>query len=204
MKVFISFIAGLFIVLAGLQEAVAQDRFEKIKVTYIELRFDEAAFETMKRNAGEKGISPADLGSWMDRSGNVMLKIEGVEGELVPPHTLSVFAIDSRGNITGRESGQAQLTERPALLGQATRNMMPGLTDGLMAFDAFMAVDMFIPQTDYISSPLEAERMMRDSAMRAMRSSGTENAIVMMIIPEGRSFDYRVSPGMVIFTGNGI
>lgn len=191
----ITFMTVLWIA-AGLQSVVAQD-----KSTYIEIRFDESGFETMKRNAGEKGMTPSDLGSWMERSGNVMLKIEGVEG--IPPHLFMVYIIDSRGNMTGKESLQVKLSERPTTLGQITGGMLPRITGGLMAFDAFMAVDMFIPQMDYADSPQTAERFMRDAAQRAIRSSQSEMAVVVMVVPDEQKYSSRVSPGVAVFTGSG-
>lgn len=190
-------------VVMGLQSVCAQERFEGDKAMYIELRFDESGFETMKRTVGEKGISPTDLGAWMERSGNVMIKIESAFST-IPPHQLTVFTIDSRGMMTGKESTQVQISERPTSLGQTTRGMMSRLTGGLMAFDAFMAVDMFIPQMDYADSPQTAEKLMVNVAQQAIRTSRSEMAMVVMIVPDQQKYDSRVSPGVAIFTGSGI
>lgn len=191
----------VILMVIGLQTVFAQDRSEEEKATYIELRFDEAGFETMKRSAGEKGITPSDLGAWMERSGNVMIKIDGIYSN--PSYQLAVFTIGSRGNMTGKESTQVQISERPTSLGQVTRGMMPRLAGGLMAFDAFMAVDMFIPQMDYADSPQTAEKLMVDVAQQAIRSSRSEMAVVVMIVPDEQKYNSRVSPGVAIFTGTG-
>lgn len=186
---------------AGLQLAVAQETYEEIKQTYIELRFDERGFETMKRNAGEKGITASDLGAWMERSGNVMIK--GEVTYLNSNSYLSVYTIDTSGMMSGKESMQVKLSERPTIIGQATGGMMPRLVDGLMAYDAFMAVDMFTPQLDYADSPQTAERLMMNAAQQAMRSSRSEMAVVVMIAPDEQRYSSKVSPGVVIFTGSG-
>jgi len=186
---------------AGLQLAVAQETYEEIKQTYIELRFDERGFETMKRNAGEKGITASDLGAWMERSGNVMIK--GEVPYLNSNSYLSVYTIDTSGMMSGKESMQVKLSERPTIIGQATGGMMPRLVDGLMAYDAFMAVDMFTPQLDYADSPQTAERLMMNAAQQAMRSSRSEMAVVVMIAPDEQRYSSKVSPGVVIFTGSG-
>ena len=188
---------------AGLQLAVAQERYEETEQLYIELRFDERGFETMKRNAGEKGITASDLGAWMERSGNVMIKYEVFSEINIPPHQIIIYAIDSRGMLTGKESMQVKLSERPTTIGQTTGGMMPRLVDGLMAFDAFMAVDMFTPQLDYADSPQTAERLMMNAAQQAMRSSRSEMAIVMMVVPDEPKYSSKVSPGVVVFTGSG-
>ena len=186
---------------AGLQLAVAQERYEETEQLYIELRFDERGFETMKRNAGEKGITASDLGAWMERSGNVMIK--GEVTYLNSNSYLSVYTIDTSGMMSGKESMQVKLSERPTIIGQATGGMMPRLVDGLMAYDAFMAVDMFTPQLDYADSPQTAERLMMNAAQQAMRSSRSEMAVVVMIAPDEQRYSSKVSPGVVIFTGSG-
>ena len=186
---------------AGLQLAVAQERYEETEQLYIELRFDERGFETMKRNAGEKGITASDLGAWMERSGNVMIK--GEVTYLNSNSYLSVYTIDTSGMMSGKESMQVKLSERPTIIGQATGGMMPRLVDGLMAYDAFMAVDMFTPQLDYADSPQTAEQLMMNAAQQAMRSSRSEMAVVVMIAPDEQRYSSKVSPGVVIFTGSG-
>jgi len=186
----------------GLQSVVAQETYEEVKTTYIELRFDEGGFETMKRNTEEKGISPSELGSWMERSGNVMIKIEWIGGES-RPHLFMVYTVDSRGNIRGKESLKVQLSERPTTLGQLTGGMLPRITGELLAFDVFMPMDMFIPQMDYADSPQTAERLMSEVTQRAIRSSGSEMAVVVMVVPDEQEYSSKVSPGIAVFTGSG-
>jgi hypothetical protein len=196
-------VAILFLITLSNDVLAQQDQFETISFVYVELRFDEGNFETMKRTTETDGITPADLGSWMERSGNVMIKGEVTMSEPISEISGSIlfYAFDSRGSMTGRESTEIQLTERPASLGQLTRGSLPRLIDGLMAYDAFMAVDMFLPQMNETDSFAQVEQQMRSAVQRVMGASGTDYAIAALAVPEGREYDFKVSPGLVIFTG---
>lgn len=178
------------------------DQFETVSFVFVELRFNEGDFETMKRTTETNGITPSDLGSWMERSGNIMPKVEGAAMIDAFPAEIHLYKFDARGSIVSREGTQIQLTERPSNLGQLTRGALPRLTDGLMAFDAFMAVDMFLPQVNETDSFIQVERQMSSAVQRVMGASQTEYAIAVLVVPEGRQYGYKMSPGLVIFTGN--
>jgi len=130
-----------------------------------------------------------------------MIKYDGIGGTAY--HLFIVYIIDSRGNITGKESLKVQLSERPTTLGQITGGMLPRITGELMAFDVFMPMDMFIPQMDYADSPQTAERLMSEVTQRAIRSSGSEMAVVVMVVPDEQEYSSKVSPGIAVFTGSG-
>ncbi len=195
----VAFVLALLMVVMG-NDACARQLGPSGSALYLELRFDERAFSQLQRDAGRRGIPPADLAAWMARSGNVMLKIEGVDGE-IPAQRLTVFLVDARQGVTAKEVARLAVAERPAALSEATGGQLQSLVEGLMAYDAFLPVGLVSPQIDYVDSPENAERMMIEAAQRAMRAARGEVALVVMAAPDMARYSSRVSPGAAIFVG---
>lgn len=168
---------------------------------YINLRFSEPEFMNMKTSAGDGAISDSELGRWMGISGNVMAQWPEDRGERFVGQ-VSVYLINSRGMIQSQSTIQGNhFEERPVSLAQFTNGAFSRIIQGDMDFEEYGAVDMFIPQMNYIRSEAEAGRMATDIARRAIRSSGSDHALVVIIIPSGSRYDVPVRPGGAVFTG---
>lgn len=181
----------------------AQDRNTEGQITIsYELRFNESDFERLKSMSAEEGISMEKFGIWMERAGNVMIKIESPkENGFTGESSLVMFLTDAGGRVLNKQQVGLKVSTRPGVLSSATGGQL-GRAASMTGFKTFIPQGHYPPQMKEWKSQREAEREAIELAQRAMRSTRSTHAIVVMALPAVQSKgEASIFPGLAVFTG---
>lgn len=166
----------------------------------IELQIDEPAFNRLKAELTNNSISLGDFSAWIERHSNIF-STSGVS-EQEREGLLKVYLFNSNRQLLGEsEINLIGISDSPLPLSRVRETPLTHLLQSQFSVNRFTPDDMYSPHMNYIRSSAEINRLASDLAQRAMRSSNSDHALILLAIPKQERFAEPISPASVVFTG---
>lgn len=166
----------------------------------IEFQIDESSFNRLKSGLRDKTIAIDDFAIWIERNSNIYTTSEISEQDRAG--LMKVYLLNSNRQLLGEsEITLMSISDSPSPLSRVSETQLSFLLQSQFDINRFMPDDIYSPHMNYIRSSAETNRLASDIAQRAMRSSNSEHALVLMVIPKQERFPNPVSPASIVFTG---